>query len=436
MTDSSTGSHRTPLRIAFVVGQFPKLSETFIVTQITGLLDRGHDVRIFSRRHTDERRHRQVDDHDLLSRTTFFGDPSGSGRVRLMDLPRTLLSHPRPGALLRTTWRRASLRRGLRTDLVRAARILELEDQSFDIVHCHFAHNAVSILPLRRLGLLLGPLVTSFHGYDVNVVPREQGTSVYRHLFAVGDLFTANSGFTARNVVALGCPTDRLVIQPMGIHLDEIPYAERRLPARGPIRILTIGRLTEKKGIIYALRALRKVVDRAPDVAYQIVGDGPLRPELMDAAGKLGLDKHVIFSGWMTRSELASALAASHLFLLPSVAAANGDVEGQGVVLQEAQAAGLPVVASRHNGFPESVPLESVPHLVAERDVDGLSARLLDLIANPERWKDMGERGRRFVEERFDSKKLIGKLEAIYRDLMARGSGDHPPDRTRSSPRP
>ncbi len=102
-----------------------------------------------------------------------------------------------------------------------------------------------------------------------------------------------------------------------------------------------------------------------------------------------------------------------HLFVLASVSV-EGDREGQGLVLQEAQAAGLPVVATQHGALPEGILPDQSGLLVPERDVDQLAERLNFLVEHPERWPIMGRAGRRFVEEHFDIRKLNTRLEGLY----------------------
>jgi colanic acid/amylovoran biosynthesis glycosyltransferase len=106
------------------------------------------------------------------------------------------------------------------------------------------------------------------------------------------------------------------------------------------------------------------------------------------------------------------------IFVLTSVKATDGDMEGQGLVLQEAQAVGLPVLSTLHNGIPEGVIDGKSGFLVPERDVDALTERLQYLIEHPELWPEMGRCGRKFVEVKYDIKMLNSKLVRIYDALL------------------
>jgi colanic acid/amylovoran biosynthesis glycosyltransferase len=111
------------------------------------------------------------------------------------------------------------------------------------------------------------------------------------------------------------------------------------------------------------------------------------------------------------------AYATAHIFVLASVTGADGNTESQGMVLQEAQAVGLPVVCTNHNGFPESILNGRSGFLVPERDVDALVERLIYLIERPEIWLEMGWVGRTYVEQDYDIEKRNDALVEVYRQL-------------------
>jgi colanic acid/amylovoran biosynthesis glycosyltransferase len=200
----------------------------------------------------------------------------------------------------------------------------------------------------------------------------------------------------------------------MGTDLAEFPFRERVLLADEVPNVLTIGRLTEKKGIETAIRAVGLLGDRGVLVRYRVIGDGPLRSHLEGIIRDLGLEDRVELLGARVREEVVVELTRAHLFVLPSVTTRDGDREGQGVVLQEAQAAGLPVIATDHNGLPEGFLPGVSGYLVPEYDANALADRLQALIENPKSWAQMGRSGRRFVEKEFDLASLVQQQLAIY----------------------
>jgi colanic acid/amylovoran biosynthesis glycosyltransferase len=174
---------------------------------------------------------------------------------------------------------------------------------------------------------------------------------------------------------------------------------------------LTVGRLVEKKGLEYAVRAVALARRTCPNLRYEIIGDGPLRPALGELVDKLNLAPIVSLLGAADCDFVRRKMAATDLFMLPSVTANDGDQEGIPVSLMEAQACGLPVLSTRHSGIPELVADGESGFLVAERDVEALASRLTYLIEHPESWPRMGRAGRTIVESRFN-------IEALNRDLL------------------
>lgn len=406
-----------PLRIAFFLRAFPVLSETFIVRQAAGLLERGHDVRIFSENSpaTEDPVHSVVERQALLERVTYLPmGRDGTARGTLAVLRRAIR---RPRAFLPLLRKEAAADYGGRRRVVSRAAALAGEEP-FDVVHCHFG-------PLGRrwafaAGLWDAPLVTSFYGFDCSRYPRERGSDVYRSLFARSDRVVALSEHMEARLAELGCPRERIVRVPLCVDVGRFPFRERRPPERGnPVNVLTVARLVEKKGLEHALRAVADVIGRGHALRYEILGDGPLRPSLEGLVEELGIARDVRFRGAVDHERVRAAMAGAHLFLLPSVTAADGDEEGTPTVLIEASASGLPILATRHAGIPEIVIDGVTGTLVPERDREALAAALEDLLGDPGRWAAMGRVGRERAESTFAAGRVIDRLEGLYGLLLA-----------------
>ncbi len=409
------------LKIAMLVGEFPARSTTFIVNQIVGLLDRGHEVDIIaSRRGDEDALDANLRDYALLERTTFTELPT-SRIVRVAKAGLGVLSNaPKGGRGF------ARALNGRRYGPLAASGALLFgafslaPPRRYDILHSHFAPNGLRALFYRDAGILEGKIVTSFHGYDVNVFPRRYGKDVYRSLFADGDLFMANTDFILEGAAALGCPRDRLVRHPMGVDLSRYAFRARAEAKKDAIRIVSTGRLVEVKGFEFLLRAFQLVHADHPNTQLEILGDGPLRVPLESLARELGLADAVEFAGGVDQGEVQARYARADLFAMACVRGADGAEEGQGLVFAEAQACGLPVVATQTGGIPEAVRDGKSGFLVPDRDVDALAERLGWLVAHPEAWADMGSAGRRHVEAEFDRSELNIELERTYSELMGR----------------
>jgi colanic acid/amylovoran biosynthesis glycosyltransferase len=405
------------MKIAFLVYEFPKLSESFVVSQITGLLDLGHDVQIFANRNPVEPQvHDDVLKYRLMDRTCYISTIGTNKTIRrlktLLLIALNFLKGPIrvSKALKHLLSRRESFSYNL------LYFVFAFLQKKFDIIHCHFgpAGNIGSFLKQAGFG---AKLIITFHGYDVTKYIAQHGPDVYKRLFSNGDLFTYNSKATKEKILALGCPPDRMVKLPMGINLDKIDFEERNVSPDGQINVLSVGRLIEMKGREYAIKAVAKIIGKFPNVRYNIVGDGPLRESLKKLIHELGATDKIALLGWVSSDKLDSLYKSSHVFLHPSVKATDGNMEGQGVVLLEAMAYGLTVVATSHGAFGETVGDSAAGFLVPERDVDALTERLEYLITNPQTWPQIGKIGRGHVEKQYDIKALNQKLLQIYKDL-------------------
>jgi colanic acid/amylovoran biosynthesis glycosyltransferase len=197
--------------------------------------------------------------------------------------------------------------------------------------------------------------------------------------------------------------------------MESLTYRARMISEGERVRILTVGRLVEKKGHEYAIKALRTIADKHRNVVYTIVGDGPLRSKLERLVSELRLEENAEFLGSLEDEQLSDIYEQSHTFVLPNVTATDGDREGLPVVLMEAQAVGMPVVSTLHAGIPEGVLVGKSGLLVPERSVEALEY----LIDHPALWPVMGKDGRKFVEARYDSRIVNKKLIDLYTSLLS-----------------
>jgi colanic acid/amylovoran biosynthesis glycosyltransferase len=411
------------MKIAVLVNQFPKVSETFILNQIAGLIDRGHTVDIFacyrSEDHIDDG---QLRKYELLDRTRYLTAPA-SRKERLTAAMEATLKRgwKKPLHLMRSINLVPIGERRISLEMLCRHRFL-LERSAYDMIHCHFGTVGIFGQHLREIGALEGPLLTTFHGFDIGAYVRQHGAGAYAELFRKGDAFTCSSHFIRGKLIAAGCDPAKLFQFKLGTDLARFDFAERKIGSDGVIRLITIARLVEKKGIEYSIRAVADLVKQFPKLHYTIVGDGNLRQKLSLLIEQLDLQQHIRLVGWKTPEEVRHLLSRSHIFVLASVISSNGDFEGQGLVLQEAQAMGLPVVCTNHNGFGDSVLNGESGFLVPERNVDALSTRLADLIRQPELWPGIGRKGRAFVEAEFDLNKRNDALVDLYGQVAPQSS--------------
>lgn len=401
-----------PLRVAMFVNEFPALSETFVLNQITGLLDLGHEVTVLATQPRQEKgAHADVMRYGLTERLQ-YRDMPGSRWARLGELP---------GMLARNDV--ASLRALNALRYGREASSLSLlywadrlrRQPPFDVIHCHFGIVGRIAAYLREIGALRGKLATTFHGVDMSAC-LDRDPDLYKHLFARGELFLPVSTHWRDKLMAHGCDPARIDIHRMGIDPARFPLTKRE-GSFHHTRILTIGRLVEKKGIEYGLRAVAKLLKEGIPVRYDIIGDGPLRPQLEKLANELGIADSVGFHGSMVQRDVIHAMQQRDILLAPSVTDATGDQEGIPVTIMEAMATGMPVVSSWHSGIPELVENNTSGLLLAEKDVGGIAAAVASLIAAPQRRSDMGTAASAKIVADYNIQKLNRALEAHYRSI-------------------
>ena len=284
-----------------------------------------------------------------------------------------------------------------------------------DILHAQFGHLGLLAMPVAESMDL--PLVVSCRGQDVTLLQRCAPRSRAR-LFAQAAVLLARSDFMRDELIRMGCPVGKVRVLRSGVNLTTLPFAPRVHPGRSErVTILAVGRLTPKKGLDDAIRALAQL---PPGPVLRIVGDGPERVRLRALAAGLGVAANVSFTGALPRAAVVLEMLNAHLFLLPSKTAPDGDHEGIPNTLKEAQATGMPVIATRHAGIPECVE-DGVSGLLApEGDTAGIAAHMATLLADPARWEPMGRRGREIVEQRYDARLLATELVEQYHQLPGR----------------
>ena len=404
------------MRIAYFLNEFPALSQTFILNQITGMIDRGHEVDIYAnyRFHSKEC-HPRVEEYRLWEKTRIFSDmPKGYlkrlGRAVWLAIDRGLWRNP--GLLTRVmkNWGRAGEILNLRSIYY----VLAFSDRpSYDIIHCQFGTLGPLALKLRTLGITDGEIVTSFRGYDITR-NSERNPRFYRKLFESGARFLPVSKSLADMLLAAGCPEDRLHILHSGIDCSLFSYSNRTREPGGVTKVLSIGRLVEKKGLVYAIEAVANARRAGRKLHYTIVGDGELRPIIENTIKEYGIDDIVTLKGWCDHDDVIQLMEQSHILVVPSITAADGDQEGIPNVAKEAMATGLPVLSTWHGGIPELVENGVTGYLVPERDVEALTERLIYFCDEADEWSGMGERARAKIEAEFDRERINDGLEALY----------------------
>ncbi|MFH1403622.1 MAG: glycosyltransferase [Candidatus Altiarchaeota archaeon] len=400
------------MRVAFVVSEFPVVSQSFIIDQIVGVIEEGCDVRIFSTGNSGKHYvNGKVDRYSLIEKTEYLEMPDGMLervlKAVLMSGFMSLMNPLIPFHLALCC---------LRDKSTKPVYLFHKScGRGFDVIHAHFGFNGSLSLCLKKMGVK-GKIVTAFHGYDISMLVR-QGIVDYGDLFREGDLFLPVSEHFKDRLVELGCDEGRIIVHPMGVDLDKFRYRGVVYEPGGRLRLITVGRLTDKKGYKYSIRAVGKLVSEGRDVEYTIVGDGDGRRVLESLVSELCLEGRVRFEGKASHDEVAGMMNEADVFVLASHMSKLGDEEGIPSAIKEASAIGLPVVATLHGGIPEIIEDGVNGLLVPERDADAIAERIAYLMDNPGIWEGMCIKAREVVEEKYDIRKLSERLVRIYESI-------------------
>ena len=406
------------MRIAVFAHEFPAVSETFVLNQVTGLLDAGHDVTVFAQApRRDGLVHDDFHRYGLQSRTRYLGIPDRL-LLRTTKAPAMMarMSTQHPERVLQCLNVAKYGRLSLSGRLLFWSHLLR-DEAPFDAILAHFGPVGDLAVQLREAGMIQGPIATVMHGVDVSV-HNDADHVPFSRLFQAGDLFLPISNNWRLKLQRLGCPAGKIRTHHMGVDTKRYRFTTRHRTDYGPLRVLSVGRLVEKKGLADALNAVALAVDKGLDIKFTIVGDGPLHSALTHLRDALGLSSRVSFAGWRNQEEIVQVMQQADILLAPSITTSTGDQEGIPVTIMEAMASGMIVLSTWHSGIPELVEDDATGLLVDEGDVTALSQALVRLSRDEgDEWARYGAAARDKVEREFDSAKLNRELEGILADM-------------------
>jgi colanic acid/amylovoran biosynthesis glycosyltransferase len=292
-----------------------------------------------------------------------------------------------------------------------------LEQSKPVLMHCHFGPDGVRAMHLARK--LSVPFLITFHGYDATIAPEFAPDSRHRAFLRQRPVLArsaskvlAVSSYIKSKLIDQGFPEEKVIVHYIGVDTDF--FQADSSVQREPI-VLFVGRLVEKKGCEYVIRAMARVHAACPEARLVVIGNGPLRPRLQQLAQQHS--PTATFLGARSPNEVREWMSRASVFCVPSTTAKNGDQEGFGLVFAEAQAMGLPVVSFASAGVPEAVANGETGFLVPERDEEGLARNITRLFTDRQAWQRCSAAGIARVRSQFDLRKQTGGLEEIYASI-------------------
>ncbi len=288
--------------------------------------------------------------------------------------------------------------------------------EQISLLHAHFGTWGSYVLPLKRK--LKVPMLVTFYGLDVSLLPKKHiWRSRYQKLWAETDLILAEGPFMISALAKLGAPPKKLKLQRIGIPIEKLAFTP---PSSSSKRLTALwaGRMVEKKGLLDAIKAIALLKQLGADIELRIVGNGEQKEQAETLVSRIGLTSRVKFLGFLDYSSYLEEFRSADFFIAPSKTSTYGETEGGApTTIIEAQARGLPVVATKHADIPFILP-KGYPYLAQENNPKSLASTVLRLIEDKKRWNTISRENRSFVKKYHDISVTIDTLEEYYDSLV------------------
>jgi glycosyltransferase involved in cell wall biosynthesis len=297
------------------------------------------------------------------------------------------------------------------------------ELERLSLIHAHFGPDGVYAMSLADK--LKIPFLVTFHGSDITrshrSLLRSMKPSAYHFLWSEKKLknksaaFIAVSHFIKTKLIENGYPKEKIIQHYIGVDTQKL------IPGEGNNKeqyILNVARHFPVKGLDTLLRAFAIASKKHNNISLIQVGAGPLSVQLLKLTEELGIQERVRFLGAQPHNQVIELMRDATIFVLSSQKTIDGSEEGLSIVLNEASACGVPVIATLSGGIPEVVLDGKTGFLVPEKDHNIMAEKIDILLSNKTLSKEMGKCGRDYVCEVFDIRKQTAKLENIYAPLI------------------
>ena len=396
------------MNIAFILGSFPNLSETFILNQVTGLMDLGNTVLIFPKVEEKGLCHPDFDTYELRR---FIFCP--------LKYPKSLIkkylkAFPFIIKYLFTDFKRTAkcfnpARFGKQAlNLSVFYQLLPFLGKKIDIIQVHYADYLDRAALLKQIGNK-APIILMLHGSDLRNLIESKG-SLYRDNFRYVDKFLAISKYSFNTLLDYKLPAEKIMLHPVGISAHKFFSATEKVKSKNDIVILSVGRLEVIKGHFFGLEAFALLHHTFPhlSLSYRIIGGGSELEKLRSKAVQLKINEFVTFSGSMIQEEIIDEYKNADIYLHPSLE------EITPLAIMEAFAAGLPVIASNVGAVSELVQDGLNGFLTNAKDPAKMAHCVGKLILQPELRIEFGANGRKLISANYDSTILNKRLELLY----------------------
>lgn len=393
------------------MSRYPKLTETFIANEIHGLLAQGVDINIYPLiKQNEPVVHEQA--KALMSRVTYTPVFSFAILVSclywLVRKPLTVIA-----TFFYLLWHSRGYGKffigviGYFPKSLHLARLCK--QQQITHLHAHFVNHPTTVAYIINKVTQI-PFSFTAHGSDLHKSQALLAQKVNNCQFAVmiskynEDFLYSHTGLA---------PLDKLHIVRCGIDVERFSYRQHH-QLQSPLNILCVASLREVKGHQFLLSAIAELKQRGIDVRLDLVGDGPKQAELVAQTNQLQITEQVRFLGAKTTDEVSNLLNQADVFALASFQTKSGNREGIPVVLMEAMASGVTVVASNVSGIPELVTDNQTGLLSEPQSATAIADNIQQLINSPTLANELSQNARQFIEQEFEQGVNIKRLMTLF----------------------
>ncbi|MBM9513271.1 glycosyltransferase [Desulfogranum marinum] len=291
-----------------------------------------------------------------------------------------------------------------------------------DVIHAHWIipQGVVASILQKIFGV---PVIVTAHGADVFGLQGKFFRKLKQAALKSACQITVVSKALACQVKSIDSNLPEPIVLPMGVDasLFSLEHASqsirKKYTIRGPF-LLFVGRLTEKKGVIFLIDAMVEVIRLFPDAKLLIIGSGELAPLLQEHAIHLNLSRHVVFLGGISNHILPQYYASADVFIGPSIQIKKGDTEGFGLTFVEAALSGCLVIGTKVGGVEDIVADGKTGFLVQQRNATALAQKLIWMLEHLADLDDVKEKARERCRERFDWEVVSAKYLALFNECI------------------
>ncbi|MBL4707202.1 MAG: glycosyltransferase family 4 protein [Flavobacteriales bacterium] len=285
--------------------------------------------------------------------------------------------------------------------------------RKIEVVLTQYGPSGVELMPICHE--LKIPLIVHFHGYDAyrNDVLQSYGKS-YSDLFRIAKAIVVVSKDMVHQLEKLACPSNKIHFIPYGIDSNLFKPSKTLIKKT----FISCGRFVEKKGHKYSLKAFKRLLIKHPETILKLIGDGPLKEELEQFVKTEKLHKNVEFLGILSPKAVAKELQSASCYIQHSITTDDNDSEGTPLSILEALSSEIPVISTKHAGIVDLIQEGKNGFLVAEKDVESMYKKMLEINNSPDLAKKMGINGRELILSNYRKERYLSDLSQLINSCL------------------